>query len=232
MAESPPCPLCGETGTERYADIRQGRYHRCRGCDLVWLDPGQRPDAIAERAFYATHENNPVDPGYRSFLDRLATPLARVLAPGSVGLDYGCGPAPVLAAMLRERGFTVNLYDPFFFPDNATLRQRYDFVACSETAEHFHAPGREFARLDTLVRPGGWLGLMTALRPPREQFAGWHYVRDPTHVCFYSENTLHWLAQHLGWSCCRVGRDVTLFGKPRPVPAAKPVVGKRGGREW
>ena len=61
------------------------------------------------------------DAGYRRFLSKLADPLMARLAPGARGLDYGCGPGPALAAMLREAGHEVALYDPFFAPDPAPL---------------------------------------------------------------------------------------------------------------
>ena len=44
-----------------------------------------------------------------------------LLKPGDYGLDFGCGPEP-LAAMLSEHGFSVALYDPFFYPDNQGYR--------------------------------------------------------------------------------------------------------------
>ena len=98
------------------------------------------------------------DPGYRRFLSKLADPLRGRLAPGAHGLDYGCGPGPALAAMLREAGHEMALYDPVYYPDTAPLQARYDFVTCTEVAEHFHAPAQEFDRMGALLRPGGLAG--------------------------------------------------------------------------
>ena len=125
--------------------------------------PGARPGSSirrsdrrdAEHAFYRTHENDPDDPGYRRFLARLATPLLDRLPARSRGLDYGCGPGPALAAMLREAGHAVALYDALFFPDPSVFGARYDFIACSETVEHFHDPAGQFDRLGALLSPGG-----------------------------------------------------------------------------
>jgi SAM-dependent methyltransferase len=181
---------------------------------LTFLSPELRPDEEAERAHYATHENDAADPRYRAFLDRLAAPLAERLAPGAEGLDFGAGPAPALAEMLRERGFGVRVYDPFFAPDEEALRQTYDFIACSETAEHFFDPAAEFARLDALLRPGGWLGVMTEMLEDDATFTGWRYARDPTHVCFYRAETMRWIAERFGWSLHSPARNVTLFQKP------------------
>lgn len=172
------------------------------------------PDRDAERREYELHRNAPDDPGYRRFLSRLAEPLAVHLAPGDEGLDYGCGPGPAMSALMVERGFVMADYDPIFVPDGRLLERDWDFITCTETVEHFHFPGREFARLDGLLRPGGWLGVMTEPRDPGRDFANWWYHRDPTHVCFYEPYTLHWIADWLGWTVTRPSRTVALFRKP------------------
>jgi SAM-dependent methyltransferase len=177
--------------------------------------PEDRPSPEAERRHYETHENDPEDPRYRAFLDRLALPLADRLAPGAEGLDYGSGPGPALARMLSERGFPMALYDPLFAPDEAVLGRTYDFVTCTETAEHFSRPGEEFRRLGRLLRPGGWLGVMTEVVDEARPFADWRYARDPTHVCFYRAETLAWIARTHGWRLERPHRNVALFRVPR-----------------
>jgi len=192
---------------------RRGRavYHRCPACDLVFLDRASRLPPDEERARYETHENDPADPRYRAFLDRLAAPLRARLNPGAEGLDYGCGPGPALAVMLEEHGFLMAVYDPFFAPDPKVLEQSYDFITCTETAEHFFEPGAEFRRLAGLVRPGGWIAVMTGVLTEEIDFDAWWYARDPTHVCFYTPETLRWIASHHGWSLERPTVNVALF---------------------
>ena len=141
-------------------------------------------------------------------------PLLARLAVPSRGLDYGCGPRPALAAMLEEAGHAVALYDPFFQPEPAPLGQRYDFVTCTEAAEHFHRPAATFEQIMGLVRPGGWLALMTCFQTDDARFANWHYRRDPTHVVFYRETTLRHLAAAHGWSCTVPAKDVALMQAP------------------
>jgi hypothetical protein len=217
------CPLCATSNPAPIAPLHGRLYHDCTACGLVFMDAAHHPGPAAERAHYDTHENDAADPGYRRFLDRLAKPLAGLLAPGAEGLDYGCGPAPALAAMLTEYGFRVSAYDPFFAPDPVPLQRRYDFVTCTEAAEHFHRPAREFARLDSLLRFGGRLGLMTELLRPDTVLGRWRYARDPTHVCFYRERTLRWLATRFGWEVEYWEGDVVVF---RRRAAAG------GGRGW
>lgn len=169
------------------------------------------PDADAEAAQYRLHRNDVNDQGYRRFLTKLVGPLAQRLPDGAHGLDFGCGPGPVGAVMLRERGFAVAEFDPLFAPDQTVLNRQYDFILCSEVFEHFHHPAREIARLDDLLKPGGWLGVMTGFEQPEQDFATWHYRRDPTHVVFYRETTLQWIADDRGWELVVPGRNVALF---------------------
>jgi hypothetical protein len=114
--------------------------------------------------------------------------------------------------MLREAGYTVALYDSFYRPDAGALEDSYDFICATEVVEHLHRPGTELARLWALLKPGGWLGLMTKLVRDRPAFAGWHYKNDPTHVCFFSEQTWQWWAQRQGTPLHIVGADVILLG--------------------
>lgn len=176
--------------------------------------PEDRPSPAEERARYETHENRPSDPRYRAFLDSLCVPLVQRLPPGAEGLDFGSGPGPTLSVMLEERGFSMRIFDPFFAPDPEILACTYDFITCTETAEHFFAPGQEFQRLDRILRPGGWLGVMTEMVEEDRAFEGWHYVRDPTHVAFYRRATMEWIAGAFGWTVEFPSRTVALFRKP------------------
>lgn len=207
------CPVCRVPAPPALLAVDGRNYWSCDGCEARFLDPGQRPVPEDEHKHYLTHENDPGDPRYRTFLARLTDPLLTKLSPGLSGLDYGCGPGPALAQMLREAGHTMSIYDPFFHPDRRPLLQRYDFITCTETAEHFHAPADEFDRLNGLLRPGGWLGVMTSFQPDDAQFATWHYLKDPTHVVFYREATLRLIAAQRGWACEIPAKDIALMRK-------------------
>lgn len=208
------CRVCGAPGCRPFLHVQGRDYWDCRICSAVFLDAAALPSPQEEHAHYLRHRNDPDDPRYRRFLSRLAEPLLARLGPARRGLDYGCGPGPGLAAMLREKGHRVVTYDPFFAPDRSVLAGCYDFIVCCEVAEHFHEPAREFALLDRLLAPGGWLGVMTCFRTQDELFARWHYRRDPTHVVFYKEETLRHLAAARGWGCEIPRKDVALMQKP------------------
>lgn len=214
MTATAPCPLCGADDALLTARAHGRDYFDCPACGLTFMHPDQRPDPAAERARYETHENDPADAGYRAFLARLLDPLLTRLESGAEGLDYGSGPGPTLSLMLAEAGHPTAIWDPFFAPDSAPLVRTWDFVTCTETAEHFFDPAAQFDRLDTLLRPGGWLGVMTSMRTDETPFEAWWYVRDPTHVCFYRSRTMEWIARRHGWALERPHPNVTLFRKP------------------
>lgn len=208
------CLLCRGAAITPFLDDDPKRYWRCADCLLTFLDPAARLSPEAEHRHYLSHENNVDDPDYRKFLSRLTEPLMDCLPPGSKGLDYGCGPGPALAHMLRDAGHEVALYDPFFYADKAALAATYDFVTCTEVAEHFFDPAGEFARFDRLLGPGGWLGLMTSFQIDDDNFALWYYRQDPTHVVFYKRETLAFVAGRLGWQFDCPTNDVVLMRKP------------------
>jgi len=209
-----PCIVCRTPGADAFFADGERNYFRCGTCGARFLDPCSFPSADAERTQYDRHENDLADAGYRRFLSRVSEPLLDRLQAGCEGLDYGCGPGPALAAMLEEAGHSVALFDPFYAPDRTVLERTYDFVTCTEVAEHFHDPAREFARLDGLLKPGGWLAVMTCFHIDDARFANWYYRLDPTHVVFYREETMRWLAHEHGWACTIPAKDITLMHKP------------------
>ena len=196
------CPVCESPGCRGFMTVDGRDYLECPECLAVFLDPSSLLSPEEEFGRYREHNNDPSDPAYRAFLGRLSGPLLERLSPGLRGLDYGCGPGPALAEVLREAGYQVDLFDPFFEPNERVFEKEYDFIVCSEVAEHFHTPGREFEKLRDLLKPGGFMGVMTCFLGENIDFAGWRYRRDPTHVVFYRERTFQILAERQGWELC------------------------------
>lgn len=211
MSQVVPCPLCNCENTLEFHRDRRRQYLRCQRCLLVFVPSQFFLSPEQEKAEYDLHQNEVDDPGYRQFLGRLAEPLSQRLAVGACGLDFGCGPGPALAAMLREQGYGVSLYDIFYHPDPGVLNERYDFVCATEVVEHLHCPGRVLEQLWQLLNPGGTLGVMTKLLRDQQAFAGWHYKNDATHVCFFSEQTWQWWAREYSAELERIGADVMLL---------------------
>jgi hypothetical protein len=208
------CPLCRSEATELFSkDVRRD-YHRCSQCSLIFVPPAMRLALEDQALRYAKHENRRDDPGYVQFLLRLAHPLSVRLSPGAIGLDFGCGPVPLLGDLLTQMGFPTRSYDPIFAPHDALLDEQYDFITCCEVIEHVHEPNETLARLARMLRPAGTLAVMTRFYTPESPFDTWWYRRDLTHVCFYSAETMRWIAQQHGWSIVLPSDNVALFGAP------------------
>lgn len=207
------CPLCDEATIEHFHSDAQRDYFRCPTCLLVFVPPSQQLDLLEQKAIYDYHQNDIFDKGYRKFLSRLSIPLSERLAPGAKGLDFGCGPGPALSAMLIEQGFPTAVYDPIYAKHPKTLEGQYDFISCTEVAEHFTDPGFEFSRLFSMLNPKGLLGIMTKRVTDKQSFANWHYKTDPTHVCFFSERTFVWLSERFRCRVEFIGRDVAILSR-------------------
>ena len=207
------CPLCRRKDLAPFFEDQKRVYLNCLYCELVfvpktyWLSPEQ------EQAVYDLHLNDVQDPGYRRFLSRLSAPLLKNLRPNQKGLDFGCGPGPALAAMMEEAGHEMALFDPFYFNTPAVLLRQYDFIITTEVVEHLRDPHGAFDTLFTILKPGGWLGIMTKQVIDRDAFSRWHYIRDMTHICFYSPPTFEYLARRFNATLDFVGNDVILLNK-------------------
>ena len=208
------CIVCNNQSAKSFQTSDTKTYWKCGNCLAKFLDPSLYIEAGIEKERYLEHDNRIDDEAYRSFLSRLANPLQKKLSVDDTGLDFGCGHGPALADMLQTEGFQIDLYDPFFFPDKKVFTKKYNFITCTETAEHFHDPHQEFNALDNLLSPGGWLGVMTCFLTTDEAFESWYYRRDPTHVTFYCEKTFEVIASQRNWQYEFPSKDIVLLQKP------------------
>jgi hypothetical protein len=196
-----------------YFEDKRRAYLQCQQCELVFVKPEQRLEAKEEKAHYDLHENDPSDAGYRRFLSRIADPLTDKISSNSQGLDFGCGPGPTLSIMLEEAGHTMELYDIYYHPEASVLEKTYDFMTATEVIEHLYHPDKVWQQWLNLVKPKGWIGLMTKLVIDVDAFAGWHYKNDPTHVVFFSRQTFQFLAERDKLELEFFGNDVILLRK-------------------
>jgi len=207
------CIVCKSDLVENFKVIDSKTYWKCNCCSAKFLDKSHYLNPALEKNRYLEHQNRVDDKDYRGFLSGLANPLKEKLSKNDKGLDFGCGHGPALVDMLRSDGFRMDLYDPFFFPDKSIFSKKYNFITCTETAEHFFDPYKEFDVLDGLLVSGGWLGVMTCFLTDEEMFENWYYRRDPTHVVFYAEKTFEVIASQRGWNCEIKSKDVVLLRK-------------------
>jgi hypothetical protein len=193
------CVLC-EAHAELFCSASGRRFYRCGRCLAVFLAPECRVSLERERERYLLHRNDIGNVGYLEFLSPLVRAVERSFSAGQSGLDFGSGPVPVLSQLLKEKGYALEQYDPFFCDRPQALEKKYDFIVCCEVAEHFYAPAKEFERLRSLLNDGGVLFCMTELYCEGTDFGSWYYKNDMTHVTFYHRDTLAWIKSRFGFS--------------------------------
>lgn len=207
------CPLC-QSKAKEYCRIDSDYYHNCKNCSAIFLNSNCYLNKKEEKERYTLHENHINNKGYCTFLQPLTDVVKKEHPPEALGLDYGCGPEPVLAQLLAKAGYDkVNLYDPFFFKNTNSFNFTYDYIVCSEAMEHFHHPYQEFSRLYKLLNPKGNLICKTELMPPKSDFKKWWYKNDPTHVFFYNEQTLKWVQVNFDFKRLTIKPGYFIFRK-------------------
>lgn len=179
-------------------------FMRCPVCDLIFVPDCFHllPEDEAKR--YRLHENTILNEGYAGmFLEKIA--LVHRYCPGTNSvLDYGCGPEPVLAELMKREGFDCDIYDPYFFAE--LPEKSYDIVISTEVFEHFRDIRAELYKIRSLLNPGGFLAVMTSFHDAVGSFEDWWYVSDPTHICFLSARTFDWIAKQFGFKIIYTNR--------------------------
>jgi hypothetical protein len=180
---------------------------------LVFVPPSQQLSYDEERAIYDLHQNDDQDQGYQTFLSRLSTPLLEKLQRPSSGLDFGSGPGPTLAQLFKNQGHQMELFDIHYANQPKVLENQYDFITLTEVAEHLKTPNHTFSLLFSLLKTPGYLAVMTKRVLDLDRFRTWHYKNDPTHISFYSEQSLQCLAHQSQTQLEFYGQDVAIFVK-------------------
>lgn len=192
------CPLCNNVNTEVFQEVNSKLYYKCYNCDLIFLDKAHYLNQEEEKKRYNFHQNSLENQGYIDFLSQLVNPLKEFLKPTFQGLDFGCGPNSVLAQLMNQYGFSCDFYDPYFFP-KLVKNKTYNFITATECFEHFFEPKKEIELLISLLKPNSYLGIMTELLADESNFKNWYYIKDPSHVCFYSLKSFEFLCKKYGF---------------------------------
>ena len=114
------CRLCGSVATHIKSKKLDEDYFHCNNCDLIFIAKKDIVSAESEKKRYEEHDNNHENEGYvrmfEDFINRAVEPFID-FEKDLKGLEFGCGPGPVLADLLEEQGIDMDLYDPYFFSD-------------------------------------------------------------------------------------------------------------------
>lgn len=189
------CKLCDSTRLEQIET--DYLYYYCNICNLIFIDDNQILSTEEEYKRYQLHENTHENKGYvrmfERFIEKVITPYQDEI---KTVLDFGCGPGPVLADLLKKEGFVLDIYDPYFFPERVFKDKSYDLITSTEVFEHLSAPAKELELLIDHLNEGGYLAIMTSFYQGKKKFSDWFYILDETHITFYNLNTFKWITEN------------------------------------
>lgn len=196
------CELCGSTRLSTLVDphlkINDSllTYTVCNDCGFTKKTHLALLKAQDEKKQYDFHENSLENEGYKAMLEAfLNETVSPFIGQGDV-LEFGAGPGPVLGHLLKEKGFSVTLYDPFYHNDLDVFTKRYDLITSTEVFEHFHNPLKTIKTLVDLLKKDGLLAIQTSFKTDsNEAFLNWWYRRDLTHVSFYTYKSFQVIAK-------------------------------------
>jgi len=193
------CKICKNSNLNPIFDEQFGfNYYHCKVCDTIFQSEDYLLKSKAdEKSSYDTHNNSSECEGYvNMFKDFIETSIKPLDINFESALDYGCGPGPVLADLLREFIPLVNTYDRIY-PHTPNYDQfTYDLITSTEVFEHFNKPMKYIEHVLSLLNPGGYLCVSTYFKPDSyDEFFKWWYRRDETHITFYSIKTFEYLAK-------------------------------------
>ena len=191
----PICKICSKNVYELHDEQFNTVYLRCESCGFIHLTETFHVTFDEERTEYDLHENSSDDEKYVKYLDRFLTEAVDPFIKKGKALDFGCGPEPVLASLLKKRGFSTMTYDRHYSHDEDALIMMYDLITSTEVFEHFHDPAKEMAIIASCIKSGGFLSIMTSVPPSDGPFLKWAYRREQTHISFYTEQALSLLAE-------------------------------------
>lgn len=204
------CPLCYNSSSF-FLEHRKKHYHQCNSCQSIFLIPSDTLSPVEEKKRYLEHNNDVDDPRYQNFVDPIVQKVKANFLPHHLGLDFGAGTGPVITKLLRDSGYHIETYDPFFCRETSFLKKKYDYIVCCEVMEHFHCPGNEFRLLRSMLNPNAMLLCMTSLFDDSIDFAKWHYKDDHSHCFFYSKKALSWIKKEVHFKELIVQEKLVVF---------------------
>lgn len=189
-------------------------YHQCHHCDFIFVDDAFFITTEEELVIYNYHNNSLEDEKYVAYLKDFVDHTVIPFRTGNQVLDYGSGPTPVLATILEtDYQFDVDIYDLYYAPNKVYQGKMYDIITSTEVIEHLPNPIETLALMYRLLNEGGIVALMTLFHPQDQTiFLDWWYIRDRSHIAFYTPKTIKILAEKIGFQViyCDDYRQITL----------------------
>ncbi len=212
------CNVCGENVYKNIEVVNRSwekLYHHCSNCDFIFMDQSHILESGEEFKRYENHNNSVDDPVYTAYFDKFIAYTLDGIKKPEYFLDYGSGPEPVLATVLKKHGYKVDIYDKYFSPEKIYTGKTYDMILSTEVFEHIWDPMPVLIELEKHIGEKGYLAIMTNFHTAKKfEFARWWYIQDPTHISFYSPKTFEWIAGKLQFDIVKNNdKNIIVFQK-------------------
>ena len=194
------CKICQNETRQVFDEQYNHNYYHCPNCEFIFLDENKIISPEQEKKEYSFHQNNFENEGYvQMFRDFIKKAILPHKAQIKTALDFGSGPGPVLAELLKQEGFRADIYDKHFAPEKVYENKKYDLITATEVLEHLKDPLGTLKLLKAHLNKNGILAIMTLFHNSNEtDFLKWWYRRDSTHIAFYTPKTITIMANLLG----------------------------------
>lgn len=214
---SKTCTLCSSKNIDFFSKDKKREYFKCANCGIITVPEKYHLSKIDEKSRYDKHVNTPEDKRYIEFLSRVIKPTLEYVSPESYGLDFGCGPGPVLKKLFSKYKLHLEEYDLYYNDNRELLNKYWDFIIATEVIEHLKDPLQVITKLWNILKPGAPLVLMTHLYNEHIHFPSWYYKGDPTHICFFSKETFIYLSNKFDAEIYFIDKDIIILKKKQYI---------------
>jgi 2-polyprenyl-3-methyl-5-hydroxy-6-metoxy-1,4-benzoquinol methylase len=209
------CKICGNTTFEKSDLKTKVTYDVCPVCDFISIKEHHLLSPQDEQKRYELHNNDTFDSGYTRRFENMIDLHIKPLKQVKNILDFGSGPYPMLSHILKEQGYQVVYFDPYFANNMSYRNQKYDLIVLSEVIEHIQYPLQTLDGLLELLHQDGFILVMTEFRTMDiDGFFTWWYRRDSTHISFFNQKTFETIAKNLQLKIYTTNqKNIILFQK-------------------
>lgn len=204
------CPICKE---QKSIVQVEAEFYKCLFCEFYFKNRDKLLSREEEKQRYQLHENSMENEGYVKMFEHFIDEMQLGDLDARTTLDFGCGPGPVLAKLLKQNDISTDIYDPYFFPELPT--KKFDLITSTEVFEHLKDPLDTFDVVDSLLNSNGHIAIMTQWHSnDDERFKKWYYKRDPTHISFFNRSTFQKICDYYDYEIIRDnGKNAILLQK-------------------
>lgn len=167
--------------------INKTKFYICKKCGHLLKE--ETISDVLEKQRYDQHI---CDDGYHKYMYGVYNKINPYLNKGD-SLDFGCGQIHLLSDILNSNGYNSYYYDKYYYPNE--VNNTFDNIILIEVFEHILDGYSLLLDLKSKLNSNGKIIIMTQLIP--DNINNWWYLRDITHVSFYSLDALKALAMKL-----------------------------------